>query len=172
MMNIKLNKTSLFGTLTAVILLFTVAINDAKAQLPSIILKDIDGNNIKTDTISNSGKPIIISFFATWCKPCLRELSAIAEVYEEWQEETDVELIAVSIDEGANSLKVKPLFVSQDWKFKVLLDTNKEFMRAMNVNMIPSLFLIDKRGKIVYTHTGYNVGAEQKLYKEVKKCMQ
>ncbi|MDO4779828.1 MAG: TlpA disulfide reductase family protein [Bacteroides sp.] len=172
MMKIRIEKTSLLGALTTFVLLFAVAVGDAKAQLPSISLKDIDGNSIKTDTLAKSGKPIIISFFATWCKPCLRELNAIAEVYEEWQEETGVELIAVSIDEGANSLKVKPLVVSQEWNFKVLLDTNKEFMRAMNVSMVPALFLIDKKGKIVYTHTGYNVGAEQKLYKEVKKCIQ
>ena len=70
----------------------------ADAQIPAVVLKDINGKTVKTDTLSNNGKPMIIDFFATWCKPCNRELSAIAEVYEEWQEETGVKLVAISID--------------------------------------------------------------------------
>ena len=58
----------------------------ASAQLPAVTLKSIDGKTVKTDTLSNNGKPFIIDFFATWCKPCNRELTAISEVYEEWQE--------------------------------------------------------------------------------------
>ncbi|MDR0412530.1 MAG: TlpA family protein disulfide reductase, partial [Dysgonamonadaceae bacterium] len=72
-------------------------------QLPSVQLKDINGKTIDTATLTNDGKPFIISFFATWCKPCLRELEAIKEVYEEWQEETGVKLIAISIDDAQNS---------------------------------------------------------------------
>ena len=71
-----------------------------KAQLPQITLKSIDGKSVRLDTISNNEKPIIVSFFATWCKPCNRELSAINEVYDEWQKETGVKLIAISIDQA------------------------------------------------------------------------
>ena len=81
----------------------------AAAQLPSVTLKDINGKTVNTAELSNDGKPFIISFFATWCKPCNRELTAISEVYEEWQEETGVKLIAVSIDQAQNINKVKPL---------------------------------------------------------------
>ena len=86
----------------------------ASAALPSVNLTDIHGNTIDTATLSNDGKPMIISFFATWCKPCMRELKAIHEVYPDWQDETGVRLIAVSIDEGQNALKVKPLAKVKD----------------------------------------------------------
>ena len=70
------------------------SIGSIAAQLPAITLKTMDGQTVKTDTLNNQGKPFIISFFATWCKPCNRELSAIQEVYDEWKAETGVKLIA------------------------------------------------------------------------------
>ena len=78
-----------------------------KAQLPQITLKSIDGKSVRLDTLSNNDKPFVVSFFATWCKPCNRELSAINEVYDEWQKETGVKLIAISIDQAQNVNKVK-----------------------------------------------------------------
>ena len=95
----------------------------AMAELPSVKLKDINGNNVDTSTLSNDGKPFIIDFFATWCKPCNRELDAINEVYADWQEETGVKVICVSINEAQDTNKVKPLVDSKGWEFEtVLLD--------------------------------------------------
>ena len=79
-----------------------MASSDAFAQLPALTLKTIDGQEVKINELSNDGKPFIIDLFATWCKPCLRELDAIAEVYDEWKEETGVKLIAVSTDQAQN----------------------------------------------------------------------
>ena len=79
------------------------------AQLPNVQLKDINGKTVQTGEISNNGKPVIISFWATWCKPCIRELKAIHEVYPDWQDETGVKMIIVSIDQAQDANKVKPL---------------------------------------------------------------
>ena len=154
-----------------ILIIFTLSFFQMEAQLPSLSLKDIEGSTVITNQPGNDGKPVIISFFATWCKPCLRELNAISEVYEDWQEETGVKLIAVSIDEGANSFKVKPLAIAQGWTFPVWLDTNKEFMRAMQVNMVPSVFVLDGKKNIIYRHTGYVDGSENELYEQVKKAL-
>lgn len=134
------------------------------AQLPNVALKDINGNSIQTGSISNNGKPIIISFWATWCKPCLRELKAIHEVYPDWQDETGVKLIAVSIDSGQDVSKVKPTVDGFGWDFEVLLDPNGDFKRAMNVQNVPHVFVLDSKGKIVYNHAGYVDGGEQDIY--------
>lgn len=155
------------------IALFILACNcvAVKAQLPAVQLKTIDGKTISTDTLSNDGKPIIIDFFATWCKPCNRELSAIAEVYEEWQEETGVKLIAVSIDQAQNINKVKPLVDNHGWNYEVLLDPNSDFKRALGIQMIPYTLIVDGNGKIVYKHNGYTDGAEEELIEKVRELV-
>lgn len=79
------------------------------AQLPNVRLQDMDGKTVQTGEISNDGKPVIISFWATWCKPCLRELKAIHEVYPDWQDETGVKMYIVSIDQAQDANRVKPL---------------------------------------------------------------
>lgn len=141
------------------------------AQLPSVTLKDIDGKTVKTDTLSNDGKPFIIDFFATWCKPCNRELDAIAEVYADWQEETGVKVIAVSIDQAQNINKVKPLVDSKGWEYEVLLDPNGELKRAFGVQMIPYTLIIDGEGNVAYKHNGYTEGAEQELIEKVRELI-
>lgn len=142
----------------------------AWAELPSVTLKDINGKTVNTAEISNDGKPVIISFFATWCKPCNRELAAINEVFPDWQEETGVKLIAVSIDEAQNAQKVKPLVERKGWTdYEVLLDPNGEFKRQMGVNDIPHAFIIDGNGNVVWTHQGYIDGGEQDIYEELIK---
>jgi len=143
----------------------------AEAQLPSVTLTDIDGKTVRTDTISNNGKPVIIDFFATWCKPCQRELSAINEVYEDWQEETGVKVIAISIDEAQNIHKVKPLVDNHSWPFEVLLDPNSEFKQALGIQMIPYTLIIDGNGNIVYKHNGYTDGAEEELIEKVRELV-
>ena len=139
------------------------------AQLPSVKLKTLEGKTIDTAKFSNDGKPFIISFFATWCKPCNRELNAIHENYVDWQDETGVKVIAVSIDQAHQINKVKPLVDGNGWEYDVLLDPNGDFKRALGVNMIPHVFIIDGKGKIVDQRSGYTEGAEEHLIEKVRE---
>lgn len=141
----------------------------AQGRLPKVILKDMGGKTIQTDTISNQGKPLMIAFFATWCKPCNRELKAIDELYDEWQQETGVRVVAVSVDQAQNINKVKPLVDQNGWRYEVLLDPNSEFRHALGIQMIPFTVLLDGRGNIVYKHNGYTDGAETELYEKMKE---
>jgi thiol-disulfide isomerase/thioredoxin len=140
----------------------------AKAQLPTVVLKDLNGKPVSTDTLSNGGRPFIIDFFATWCKPCNRELDAIAEVYDDWRQETGVRIIAVSIDQAQNINKVKPLVDNHGWDYDVLLDPNGDFKRALGIQMIPYVLIVDGSGQIVYKHNGYTDGAETELIEKVR----
>ena len=160
-------KKSLFAFIVALLGIVTTA----SAQLPAVTLKTMDGKTIRTDTLSNNGKPIIIDFFATWCKPCNRELTAISEVYDEWVEETGVKLIAVSIDQAQNINKVKPLVDNHGWPYEVLLDPNSDLKRALGIQMIPYVLIVDGKGNIVYKHNGYTEGAEEELIEKVRELV-
>lgn len=141
----------------------------ASAQFPSVQLKNLDGKPVDSATLSNDGKPFVVSFFATWCKPCLRELKAIADVYPDWQDETGMKLIAISVDEAQNAGKVRPLVDAQGWEYEVLLDSNSELMRAMGVQMVPHIFIIDGNGKVVETRSGYTDGSESHIIEKIRE---
>lgn len=143
----------------------------ASAQLPSVQLKDLNGKTVDAATLNNDGKPYVISFFATWCKPCLRELKAISEYYPDWQDETGMKLIAISTDEAQNVSKVKPKVNGEGWEYEVLLDTNGDLQRALGIQMIPYMLIIDGDGNIVETHTGYTDGSEQHIIDKIRELI-
>ena len=145
------------------------AVSGASAQLPSVNLKTIDGKTVDTATLSNDGKPFVISFFATWCKPCNRELKAIHEVYPDWQDETGMKLIAISTDEAQNVSKVKPLVDAEGWEYEVLLDTNSDFLRARGIQMIPHVLIIDGNGNIADSRSGYIDGSESHIIEKIRE---
>lgn len=154
--------------LVTLIVLFIASMSMAQQKdLPNVQLKDLDGKMVNIADYNSYDKPVIISFWATWCGPCLKELSAIKDVYSDWQKETGVELIAVSIDDAKSVKRVKPLVNGKGWDYKVLLDDNHDLKRAMNVANVPFTVIVYK-GKIEYKHTSYTPGVEKELFKKVK----
>ncbi len=140
-----------------------------KSEIAAAQVKTLDGKTINTSTFSNNGKPMIIDFWATWCKPCVAELNAISEEYTDWKEETGVKLIAISIDDARTMASVAPFIAGKGWEYEIFLDPNSDFRRAMNVNNVPHTFLIDGTGKIVAQHNTYSPGDENELHEELKK---
>jgi peroxiredoxin len=140
----------------------------AQAEVPSVKLKDIDGKDVDIKTLANQGKITVISFWATWCSPCKKELDNINDVIDDWQKKYDLQLVAVSIDDSRNSLKVKPYVQGKKWDFTVLLDVNNDTQRSFNIPNVPYTVLVDKTGHIVYTHQGYVEGDEQILESKIK----
>lgn len=152
--------------LTSVLFSQTITKN---RQLPSIDIKDVKGNPYNTSKILNDGKPIVISFWATWCKPCIKELTTISDVYPDWQKETGVKIYAVSVDDARSSSQVSPLANGKGWDYDVLLDQNGDFKRAMNVGPIPHTFLLNGKGEIVWQHTSFSEGSELELIELIRK---
>lgn len=114
---------------------------------------------------------MIISFWATWCSPCKKELNAVAEVYSQWTKETGVKLIAISIDDSKSSSKVAPYVNSKSWEYEEYLDLNSDFKRAMGVNDPPQTFIVDGQGNIVWQHVGFKDGDEAQYIEVVRKIV-
>lgn len=137
--------------------------------LPNVDVKDLSGSTVSSSAFENGGKPIIIDFWATWCKPCIEELNAIHEVFADWQKETGVKLITISLDDARTMQRVAPFVKGKGWAYESYLDPNGDFKRAMNVNMPPQTFVLNGNKEIVWQHVGYVEGNEDELYEEVKK---
>ena len=151
-----------------VIAFFTVSSFSQNRTLPSVKVKNLKGSLVNIQTIENDGSPIVISFWATWCKPCKKELNAIAEVYERWQDDTGVKLVAISIDDSRSSSKVKPYVNSSGWEYEIYLDPNRELSRSLGVSTVPHTFLLDGNGNIVWEHRGYIEGDEEELLEQIE----
>ncbi len=143
--------------------------SDGGRPLPKVDVKTLDGRVVSTSSFQNDGNPIIISFWATWCKPCIQELTTISDVYEDWQDETGVKLIAVSVDNSRTSGGVLPLVNGKGWEYEIYLDENGDFKRAMGVNVVPHTFLLNGKGEIVWEHTSFTEGSELELIDLVRK---
>ena len=154
-------------TLLVVLLATTFGFSQDARKLPNIEVKTLKGDAFNISELDNDGNPIVISFWATWCKPCKKELNNISEVYEDWQEETGVKLVAVSIDDTRSMSKVAPYINASDWEYEVYLDPNADLKRAMGVSTVPHTFLINGKGEIVWQHRGYMEGDEDKLYDKI-----
>lgn len=144
----------------------------AAAQVPSVTVENAKGESVNTKSLLDEGTPMIVSFWSTSCKPCIRELDAIYDALPDWLDEADFRVVAVSTDDSRLLAKAKSFAEGRGWgeEYTLLFDKNQDFMRAMNVSVVPHVFVLDSKGKIVYSHTSYIPGNEVELFEAIKKC--
>ncbi|MEN9523169.1 MAG: hypothetical protein RL065_1546 [Bacteroidota bacterium] len=143
-----------------------------KAQdIPSVTLKNVKGENVNFTDVIKKGRITVVSFWATWCVPCKKEINNISELMPEWKKNLDFDLVAVSIDDSRNVAKVKSYVNGQRWDFTTLIDPNQDLKRALNFQSVPYTIVYDQNGKIVYTHSGYVEGDEFILRDKLKELL-
>ena len=153
------------------VLLSLMIYNTLSAQnsLPDTKIKSLRGNEVMFNSFGNTrDTAVIISFWATWCIPCIQELNTIHDQYEDRQKETPFRFIAISIDDARTMQKVKPFVAGKGWPYEIYLDINSDLKRALNIIDVPHILII-KNGKIVYQHNGYVNGNEEELFEMLKK---
>ena len=154
--------------LTAFALLFASLSIQAQV-LPSTTLKTLEGKQIDIkDAISTEG-PTVISFWATWCKPCIKELTAFTDYAMDLEDEFGAKVLAVSIDDTRNSARVAPLVQGQGWDYTVLLDENQDLKRNLGIVNVPFTLVLNSAGEIVWKHSGYSPGDEETLAEVVEE---
>jgi cytochrome c biogenesis protein CcmG, thiol:disulfide interchange protein DsbE len=151
------------------LLLCAFAATTAMAQkaLPNVAVKTLNGEQVLLAEVVNNDKITIISFWATWCKPCKLELDNLADFYEDWQKDYNVEIIAVTIDDARQIAKVQPLVDSKGWTYRIFSDMNRDLHKAVGGTEIPYTVIV-KGGEILYTHSGYKLGDEEGLEEKIK----
>jgi len=135
----------------------------AQDRLPNVELNDLEGNSVDIAKYGEDNKITIFSFWATWCAPCKKELSNLSELYDDWKDEYNLEIVAINIDDQRNQAKIKPLVDGKQWEYTVLLDPNEALKRALNFQTIPFTLVVDEDGDIMYEHSGYVEGDEYEL---------
>lgn len=154
-----------------ILTLFLGITNVVMSQIPSVKLENGKGEIVNTSSLADGSSPMIISFWSTTCKPCIRELDAVNDLMPDWLDEADFRVVAISTDDNRFVAKAKSLVEGHGWSdFIVLYDKNQEFMRAMNVTLTPQVYVVDANGKIIYSHTGYTPGSEEELFKYIKSA--
>ncbi|CEN44117.1 Thiol-disulfide oxidoreductase resA [Capnocytophaga canimorsus] len=139
----------------------------AQASLPNVQLKNLQSKAVNLSDYNSKENPIIVSFWATWCAPCIKELKTFNKHYKQWQDEFGTELIAVSTDDAKTKNRVKSQVKGAGWQYTILMDDNHELKRALNVANIPYTLILHK-GKVVYVHSGYTPGIETEIYKKLQ----
>jgi peroxiredoxin len=138
---------------------------NAQQSIPNITLKTVNGVKVQSNEFLNQDRFTIISFWATWCIPCINELDAINELYPSWKDK-NIDVVAISTDDARSKKRVRPLVSGKNWVFEIYSDTNQEFKRALNVGGIPHT-IITYGSKIIYRRIGYTPGEEEDLFKVI-----
>jgi len=159
---------NLLSTLILALIAVSAFAQDSKT-LPSVEVRTLNGQTVDIQAYAQDGKITVLSFWATWCSPCKKELDAIADLYEYWQEDYDVEIVAITIDTQRALAKVKPMVTAKGWSYTILSDANQQLQNALNFQTIPQTFVVDQNGQIVYSHSGYVPGDEYELEDKLKK---
>ena len=134
--------------------------------IPDLGLKTLNGESIRSVQAINQNGFTIISFWATWCIPCINELDAINEVISVWSKKEEITVLAISTDDSRSKKRVRPLINGKNWIFDIISDTNQEFKRAMGVVGIPHT-IVTYKSEIIHRRIGYTPGEEEDLFEVI-----
>lgn len=139
------------------------------SKAPGFSAPDLKGEKVELSILLEKG-PVLISFWATHCKPCIKELSKLQKRYSEYKEK-GFEILAIDVDGPRSVSRVKSKVKGLKWEFPVLFDTNKDIYRKFHVLGIPHTVLIDQENEIRYTHTTYRSGDEKIIWEKVDEIL-
>ncbi len=141
----------------------------ANKSMPSAELKTLEGETVNITDYTENGKITVVSFWATWCTPCKKELDALMDFYPDWKDEYDIDFVAITIDDARGLPKVRSMVHQKSWEYTILSDVQQVLPNALGFQPIPQTFVLDKEGKIVYNHSSYVPGYEYELDEMVRE---
>jgi peroxiredoxin len=142
---------------------------ESGGPVPNFKVKNLAGKSVELSDFTARG-PVLIDFWATWCKPCLRELPHVEALREEFGEQ-GLQVLAVSVDQTRSLSKVKSYVKTHKYGFEVLLDPNQRLLRQLKGTTVPYVLLVSPEGERLFTHTGYREGDEKQLKEVIASVM-
>lgn len=129
----------------------------ASDEAPLFTLTDIDGDECALSALR--GKIVVLDFFATWCGPCEPELVHLAELYETYSG-NEVSIVSVSVDPAYDTVeRLQQFRVGHEVSWTIVRDT-ASVSNEYNIEYIPTLVIVDQRGRIRYRHVGLTPASE------------
>lgn len=154
-------------------LIVTCSVSAQNKELPNTQVKNVKTNQKAAfNSVFEKDKVTLVNFWATWCVPCKKEIKNIRKKMDDWKQEADFNYMTVSMDEARAESLVRSYAKSQGWDFPYYIDTNSDLMRSLNFRTVPFTIIVDKNGKVVYTHQGYEEGSENEVFEKIKAYAQ
>lgn len=136
-------------------------------KAPDFTLKDINGNTVSLSSFK--GKVVLLNFWATWCPPCRAEIPSMNKLNQLLKNKGLV-ILAVSTDRAV--VDVKDFLKNNPVNFTVVVDYNLSVSRSLyKVFMVPTTFLIDKRGIVIEKYFGEQDWTEPEMIKEIEPLL-
>jgi thiol-disulfide isomerase/thioredoxin len=152
----------------AVAVLFTTAVQ--AQELPNTQIKDVKtSKKLAFNEAISKNRVTLVSFWATWCVPCKKEIKNVRAKMADWKKEADFDFVTVSLDESRAEGLVRSYAVGQGWDFPYYIDPNSDLKRSLNFQTVPFTMIVDKNGKVAYMHSGYEEGSENEVFAKIKE---
>lgn len=155
--------------LTLMITLGFTSLVFGQQKINSAELKTLSGQTVDLADVIAEKDLTVISFWATWCKPCQAELDAMADLYPDWQDNMDVQVVAITIDTQRQLGKVPGLLSTKGWEYSVFSDANNVLKNQLGFQAIPQTYVVDSEGNVLYNHSGYSAGDEYELEEKLQE---
>ena len=133
---------------------------------PDFTVEMLDGSKVTLSALQ--GKPTLLIFWATWCPPCRLELSKLQEhIIDRYGDKINV----LPISRGEERAKVEEYISKMGYTFAVGLDGDQSIYRKYATNYIPRCFVIDAKGKVLYSGVGYDEAIAKEVEQNIEKAL-
>ena len=138
-------------------------------MLPDLSVRLLDGKQVRLSTLLEEG-PLLVSFWATWCAPCKKEMIFLEEFHQKYNENS-FRVLAISTDSPKSMSKVKSYIRAKKHTFLVGIDPNQEIAKKMNALLMPTTLILNKDRKVSWYHQGFIPGDEKEIEAQIRAVL-
>ena len=153
----------------AVIITVTYADKQRDIMLPDLSVKLLDGKQVRLSVLLEEG-PLLVTFWATWCAPCKKEMIFLEEFHQKYNENS-FRVLAISTDSPKSMSKVKSYIRAKKYTFLVGIDPNQDIAKKMNALLMPTTLILNKDRKVSWYHQGFIPGDEKEIEAQIRAVL-